>query len=206
MINDDIIKRKNFWDSMHIEKNVSALSGCQYVETIEFLGVNKLLVPKMHVLEVGVGLGYVTKGFHENGFLICGLDISDVALERVKKYCEHTYSAEKFEELPSNYFDVIICHNLIQHIPTDLLIVELTHIMRSLKDDGIFAVEFVSSKLGDDTGINVEYDGNHVGRYCRTPACLEELINNLGGKCEMVINNQVYNSEITGCHVFHVRK
>ena len=104
------------------------------------------------------------------------------------------------------YFDIIICHNVVQHIPTDLLILEFTHLLRTLKTDGVFALEFVSSGSKDDGGLNVNYSGQDTGRYCRTPEYLENLINNVGGKCEMVVNYEIHNSEITGCHVFHVRK
>jgi SAM-dependent methyltransferase len=108
--------------------------------------------------------------------------------------------------MPNNYFNVIICHNLIQHIPTELLVIELKEIIRSLKPTGVFALEFISSGTREDTGRNKHYLGNEVGTYCRSPKYLSDLIITLGGNSDMVIDNKCNFGDITGCHVFHVRK
>ena len=205
-INEDMIKIKNFWEEAQKIKNNSSLSGCQYDETIEFLKVNKFLQPQMHVLEIGVGYGYVTKGFYENGHIVSGLDISETALKNVKKYCEKTYTLNDLEKLPSNYFDIVICHNVVQHVPTDTLCEELKHIIPALKENGILAMEFVSSNDINDKGINPTQNEIEAGLLCRTPEYMKKLINDIGGESEMVVNNQCKIGKVTGCHVFHVRK
>lgn len=48
-----------YWDEVHRQNHLGALSGCSYEETIFFLKVNPFKGQK--VLEIGVGLGYVTK-------------------------------------------------------------------------------------------------------------------------------------------------
>jgi len=118
----------------------------------------------------------------------------------------------EIDQMPEDYFDVIICHNGIQHIPTFLLEVELKHLIRSLKSGGVFALEFISSPLAEDTGVDIEHlrhlglDSN-IGCYCRTPRYLEAMINKYGGICKLVYD---YNADIaeniTGCHIFHVTK
>jgi ubiquinone/menaquinone biosynthesis C-methylase UbiE len=162
------------------------------------------------VLEIGVGLGYVTQGFKENGINVSALDISQVALNRVRDYCEKLYIVDKISELPDNCFDVIICQNGIQHIPTYLLEIELPHLIRSLKPTGVFAMEFVSSQIAEDTGKDFNSDikwDESIGCYCRTPAFLEKLINNFGGNCKLVYD---YHGDIEpyikGCHIFHITK
>lgn len=197
---------KTFWNNSHDKKVLSFLSGCQYDETIDFLKLRSYMVPGNHVLEMGAGLGYVTKGLYENNLVVSVLDISETALERVKDYCERVFTTNELEKLPSDYFDVIICHNLIQHIPTDFLIEELRHCIRSLKASGVFAMEFVSNDKVEDTW-NVQYKHNSgLPNFCRTPKYLENIINKLAGECKLMVDNKCDIGITKGCHVFHIKR
>lgn len=195
-----------FWDNCHDKNIVESLSGCQYDETIDFLKLRSYIKPGINVLEMGVGLGYVTKGLYEDGMKVTALDISTIALERVNNYCEDIYLTGDLDKLQSDYFDIIICNNVIQHIPTDILIVELKEIIRSLKTGGVFAVEFVSNNMVEDTGINPSLGVIKNGGCCRTPKYLEKLIEKIGGKCELVFTRPVDFDVVQGHHVFHVVK
>ncbi len=205
MIEKNIFVEK-FWDDCHDKDIVVSLSGCGYDETIDFLKVRDYVISGNHVLEIVVGLGYVTKGFYENKLIVSGLDISEIALERVKNYCEATYLISELEKLPSDYFDLIICNNVVQHVTTDLLIEELSHSIRSLKVGGVFAVEFVSNDVVEDMGINPSLDAIESGRCCRTPNYLESLIKTVGGMCTLVFDKKVDISIVKGHHVFHITK
>jgi 2-polyprenyl-3-methyl-5-hydroxy-6-metoxy-1,4-benzoquinol methylase len=202
----DLKEIKKFWDGKHLTNSKESLSGCQFEETINSLHLTISSGDK--VLEVGVGLGYVTKAISEITE-VSALDVSEVALNRVKDFAK-TYSAECLDELPSNYFDTIICANCIQHIPTYFLKEEMYHLIRSLKPSGILAVEFISSDLAEDTGIEIAQKygwDTGEGCYCRTPEFLENLINQAGGKCELIYDYRANISHhITGCHIFHVTK
>lgn len=197
---------KNFWEDKHKTEDVAALSGCLYDETIDFLDLRAYIKPEINVLEVGVGLGYVTKGLFDNNMKVTALDISDVSLERVNPYCENVYNTKDIYNLLSDYFDVIICNNVVQHVPTDILIEELKEIIRSLKTDGVFAVEFVSSDGFEDNGVNPHIEEIKNGGLCRTPIFLEKLIEGVGGKCKLVFDKKVDINIVKGHHVFHVRK
>lgn len=196
-----------FWNKSHSKKVLSDLSGCQYDETIDFLKVRDWAVRGNHVLEIGVGLGYVTKGLYENGLLVSGLDISEVALERVKDCCEQIFTTEELEKIPSDYFDLILCHNVVQHVPTDVLKEELRHCIRSLKINGVFALEFVSTDKIEDTWTpQYSYSGRGLPGFYRKPEYLEKLVNGVGGSCELVVDRKCNIGEVKGCHVFHVRR
>jgi ubiquinone/menaquinone biosynthesis C-methylase UbiE len=95
---------QTFWEQQHNIDNVRTLSGCTYEATVDFLNVKDLIVPDMRVLEIGCGLGYVTKGFSEIA-KISVLDISQVALDRVRPMCENVYHVDDVESLPGDYFD-----------------------------------------------------------------------------------------------------
>ncbi len=205
-------KIKDYWEDVHRQKHLGALSGCEYQATIDFLQIADRLKSGIKVLEVGVGMGYVTKGFYENGMEVSVLDISEEALDRVKPYSTWEYSVDDICVLPDDYFDVVICHNGVQHIPTDVLECELFHIIRSLKLEGVFAVEFISTDLIEDTGVDSEvlaklgWDDN-IGCYCRQPEYLEKMINRLGGECKLVYDKRGNIAEnINGCHIFHVTR
>jgi SAM-dependent methyltransferase len=205
-MNDLAVAVKLFWDKCHSTDKIDSLSGCQYHETISFLKLQSYIKPSIHVLEIGVGLGYVTKGLYDAGTVVSCLEVSDVGIERVKEYCESFYTVDNLESLPSNYFDVIVCNNVIQHVPTNVLIEELKHCIRSLNSTGVFAVEFVSNDEVEDMGINPSFEMIKGGSCCRTPQFLEELIGQIGGKCTLVFSNVVDFGDVKGQHVFHVVK
>jgi SAM-dependent methyltransferase len=197
---------KEFWEDKHRIGDVAALSGCFYDETIDFLRLRDYIVSGVTVLEVGVGLGYVTKGLFDNGVRVSALDISENSLNRVQLWCDNVFNIKHINDLPTDYFDVIICNNVVQHVSTDLLIEELKELLRSLKSSGVFAVEFVSAIGFDDNGMNPNLSEIQNGGLCRTPKFLEGIFNNLGGTCTLVFDNKVDIGIVQGHHVFHVRK
>jgi SAM-dependent methyltransferase len=205
-------ERINCWDYMHKEDNHGALSGCGYQETIDFLKLGNILNKGDRVLEVGVGLGYVTKGLYENDYNVMAFDISPVALERVRRYCDMVFSLNKLDAMPSNYFDVIFCHNVVQHIPTPYLYYELFHLIRSLKPSGVLAVKSVSTDLMEDTGddpdliIGEMKCSNSIGCFCRSISYFSKIVDRCGGVAKIVYEEPIKALIITNQHVFHITK
>lgn len=193
---------KDFWEYKHTIKNVKSLTGAQYDDTIQFLLLEQYMNPSIKILEVGCGLGYVTEGCSKIGD-VSVVDISTVALDRVKDFCEATYLSDDTANLPTDYFDVIICNNVVQHIPDEALNRELEDIIRSLKPGGIFALEFVSSDK-DDIEFSTKYAES--GFLCRSSHYMHDLISNFGGKSTEVLEKVVNVPPVTGCHVFHITK
>lgn len=197
---------KNFWEIKHKIKDVAALSGCSYDETIDFMGLRPYIRESLRVLEIGVGLGYVTEGLFRNGLEVTALDISDEALERVKEWCSKIYNVRDIEQLPSDYFDVVLCNNVVQHVPTSDLIPEMSEVIRSLVHQGIFAVEFVSTDGIDDMGVNPLLPEIENGGLCRSVDFMKNLFSELGGECSIFFSKDVDIGIVKGHHVFHVTK
>ena len=206
---------KNFWDNCHTNGKTDSLSSffengiyyTTYERTVDYLQIMPFISKGKKILEVGVGEGYVTKGLHDAGLLVYGLDISDVALEKVKTICVTTYTLDTLAELPTDFFDIVICNHVIQHIRTSLLENELTHIVASLKKDGVFALQFVSNNYYEDTGIDSEDIFNIIsGTCCRSPKFLENMLCGMGARCELVYSDTVCSGDVHGSHVFHIRK
>ncbi len=198
---------KQFWETCHRNDSVPHLSGVQYDKTMDFLRLHDYIQPGIKVLEIGVGLGYVTQALYENGITTSAIDISDAAIARVSEYCENTYTIENIRQLPSDYFDVILCINVVQHIPTDLLRTELRHFIRALKKTGTFALQFVSNTKTEDLGANATMADIKSGTLCRSPSFMSAMIETLGGKSEPVYEcNGLKNGKVNGVHVFHIQK
>lgn len=197
---------QQFWDKQHDQDNKQALSGCGFDDTVDFLNVKDLIVPEMRVLEIGCGLGYVTEGFAKIAN-VSVLDISDSALDRVRSICESVYHINDVELLPTNYFDLIICHNVVQHVLTESLVNELKHAIRSLTPTGTFAVEYVWANGVDDDGVNPNPKWATAGQLCRSDTFMINLINKLGGTCKISRTNAVpKHKKIHGLTVLHVQK
>ena len=197
---------REFWEYQHAQDNVQTLSGCAFDDTVDFLNVRDLLVPDMHVLEIGCGLGYVTEGFSKIAN-ISVLDISKTALERVQSFCEAVYHIDDVKSLPTDYFDLIVCHNVVQHVPTESLTIELKHAIRSLATTGTFAVEYVWANGIDDDGVKFEPSWATAGHLCRSDKFMMDLVNKLGGTCKISRTNTVPNHrKIHGLTVLHIQK
>jgi SAM-dependent methyltransferase len=197
---------QKFWNEQHNRDNKRALSGCGFDDTLDFLNIKDLVVPGMRVLEIGCGLGYVTAGFAEIA-KISVLDISDSALDRVRPICESVYHVDDVASLPTDYFDLIICHNVVQHVPTESLMVELKHAIRSLAPTGTFAVEYVWSNDSVDDGVNFQPSWATAGQLCRSDKFMINLVNELGGTCKISRTNTVpKHKKIHGLTVLHVQK
>jgi dTDP-4-dehydrorhamnose reductase len=197
---------REFWNRQHNQDNVRTLSGCSFDATVDFLNVRKLIAPGMKVLEIGCGLGYVTKGFAKIAD-ISVLDISDSALDRVRSVCESVYHINDVESLPSEYFDLIICHNVVQHVPTAPLRKELEHAIRSLKPRGTFALEYVWGDSIEDDGVDFDPAWATAGHLCRSDDFMTQLIQDLGGFCKISRTNPVpKHRKIKGLTVMHIRK
>ena len=197
-------KIEKFWNDAHLIDSVGSLSGCSYNETVNFLQIKDYLKSGIKILEVGCGLGYVTKEFSKRGD-VSVLDISKTALNRVRSFCESVYLANNSNKLPSNYFDLIICANVVQHVPTDELKRELVDIINSLKDDGIFAIQFVSI----DNVIDVHspsVEDSTAGRLGRSIEFMHQIIKDAGGISEKIYSERVKNRIISENNIFHVTK
>jgi UDP-N-acetylglucosamine 4,6-dehydratase/5-epimerase len=197
---------QEFWNKQHDSNNLRTLSGCSFDATVDFLNVQDLIVPGMRVLEIGCGLGYVTQGFADIAN-ISVLDISDSALERVRPICENVYHIDNVESLPDDYFDLIVCHNVVQHVPTTPLIKELKHAIRSLKPTGTFALEYVWANGTEDNGLVPDPAWATAGHLCRSDNFMINLVNELDGTCKISRTNAVPNHrKIHGLTVLHIQK
>lgn len=140
----------------HMEKLYS--SDNFLVSYIHNRRLNKIVefIPKkenLRVLDAGCGEGQllerISKNFKKNNLEIelFGSDITKVSLESAKRRINAKLFLENLEKLhyPNNYFDVITCTEVIEHIPEYKKVIE--ELKRCLKPNGLLILSFPNEPL-----------------------------------------------------------
>ena len=205
-MNINIYNRTLFWDTQHRIQNTQTLSDSSFEQMVDGLALSSLLFPKMRILEIGVGIGKATEQMRERNYKVSALDISMRALHNVRRFCEKIYTVNRIEFLPSDYFDLIVCCNVVQHTPTKILEIQINECMRALKSTGTFVIQFVSCGPVDDLGAVVDPNESELGCYGRSAHFMERLFATYDGVCSIVSAAKVNIPPVTDSYVFHVTK
>jgi hypothetical protein len=121
-------------------------------------------------------------------------------------FCESVYHINDVESLPSDYFDLIICHNVVQHVPTEPLTIEFKHAIRSLTDRYVCCRICLGQHIEDD-GVKFDPIWATAGHLCRSDEFMTKLIKRLGGTSKISRTNPVpKHRKIHGLTVLHIKK
>ena len=126
----DFFKDDEYWKE-HINKDL------EYDLWIEDF---KNYLGKGVCLDLGCGIGQYSKWFMEHNYEVVSSDISNIALEKVKKFNNNIVNIDMRNNLPfeDNKFDVVFA-NLSIHYFSDIDTKKLiSEIQRILKYDGLF--------------------------------------------------------------------
>lgn len=105
------------------------------------------------VLCIGVGDGTQVREMAAEGSReVHGADISEVAFESIRHLLTATYLFPHFDEMPSNYFDVVFSRSVTCHLDAAAMRHHCEHAIRSLKPDGRFFLQETYSTEGKNTG------------------------------------------------------
>jgi len=189
---------KRAWVRFHKEGNRDALTGTSFKHMVSFYGLKGMLFKGMDVLEIGIGLGLCAKGFYEMGCNVYASDICKEAFNRIEKYIKGSFLCGEMEKLPSDFFDLAISHLVTQHMSEVGILRQFPEVIRSLKTDGVFCVQFAFSDIPNENNKKETIVGtpgdNKVsmlgGRMVRTPDYARQLIDRCGGKV-------IYTSDMT---------
>lgn len=119
---------------------------------IGYVSTFKQLTPECRVLEVGCGEGGNLAPFARLGCRVTGVDIAECRIADARKFFAEVSSAARFvccdfatfpvpqEEVGK--YDVILLHDVIEHIPSEAKAGFLKHIKKFLKRDGVLFVGF----------------------------------------------------------------
>lgn len=196
---------KDFWESSHKQKIHRWLTGSSLTQVKKNLDLSELIdTNHLIILEVGVGLGYCTRELSKN-HEVDALDISIKALKNVEKFCQQTYANS--EKLQSNKYDLIIVHLVIQHMSNISLNNLLIDLIRSLKPNGLLAIQnIVSLDNYDYTDFDLSLEKEKAGNMVRSLSYMKDIISESGGtvKCSEYAN--IYSAENIQNLILHVTK
>ncbi len=147
-----------------VYKQVNLFTKEQYEQTaLDFKRVYQDYLPKdkdCNILEVGCGCGsflyYLEKEGYQN-FL--GIDISTQQVEFCKKnITEHVQQANAMEFLKNKteFYDVMVSHDVLEHIPKGEVRMFLGLIHKALKKGGIFIARVPN--MSNPFGIDARYN------------------------------------------------
>jgi len=143
---------KTFWEVQHSTSDRYWLTGSSLKEIMTLHEISEDDLTDTKVLEIGVGLGTLSRDiFKYTTDLIC-CDISEKALEGVNPNVSQKYLTTELSKIAP--VDLGICHLVFQHC-TDK---EIERIINDivLTDDGIFTFQFAFLRNGEKPNAKVQ--------------------------------------------------
>lgn len=192
---------REFWEQKHQEESKLALSGHDGPTVLTALNVSVNEV--MNVLEIGVGLGYCTRYLSHKGANLHCVDIAQTALNRVKDIAKG-YLADNIGQLPSDHFDLALSMCVTQHINDEMLEKQLTEVIRALRTDGVYAMQFSFPFHGARTEQSETEMQN--GECARPIEKMYAMIEAAGGNVKMANIMGVYPQFKSGWCLVHIGK
>lgn len=176
---DKFCMLKAYWDKNHKQSNVRFLTGSKGKRVWSYLGVNP--IEGISLLNIGLGTGRESFEANVRGVSVYGLDISDHAvLEGVlANYLLKGWTTS--EELPDNKFDLAVSHLVAQHMTTIDLLEQMKNVLRSLKKEGVFAIQY-ASPAKDGEAYREDVEAQKMGLVRRTQEEFKRIVLWAGGE------------------------
>lgn len=152
---------KDVWESIYAERFMTLWSPPEAV--VQFVGrfLKKRLTvlsyqesfPAKRILDLGCGNGATVAFLSKLGYEVHGIDLSEVAIKLGR---EHLAKEGLHGELlsgdasslpyPDNFFDVIICYGVIDHMEPDRGLAIASEVHRVLRNSGLFFVTLADTR------------------------------------------------------------
>jgi len=206
---------RQWWDACHSGSHPEKdffLTGHQGPEVWQHLQVRDMLAPGLNVLNIGVGQGHCTRNLAGLGCRVAVLDISPLALEKVREATWAGYLAGNLEKtpseggLPENSFDLALSFLVTQHMEHTGLEQQLKAVICALKPEGIFAIQYAFPLDPQTYPADDIPDRCKVGGVVRTPEVFEDMVRRAGGHTERHWEHSRYPQYDIGWCIAHIRK
>ena len=165
-MNNDYFKNDDYWKD-HINKEIE---DDMWIE--EYRDYFKI---PGKCLELRCGIGQYSKELMNFGYEVISTDISNIALNEVKKFNSNTMIVDMSKSLPfeSNSFDLVFA-NLSIHYFDDRTTKELmSEIKRILKKDGLFIAR---ERIGFDEDARLIKDKKHSVEFIVTKNYIDKYL------------------------------
>ena len=157
------------------------------------------------VLEIGIGRGQNVRELHGLGAKVWGIDITPEAFDCVKGLLEQTWLDTELEDLPDDKFDLAISHLVTQHLVDDDVIAQINNVVRSLKKDGIFTMQF-AKRVGLIESVPETMYLAKGGGLCRSLGEMERLVDAAGARVERIKRIENFEKQKSVHYVVHIKK
>lgn len=128
---DNYFKNDKYWKE-HINKKLE--------DDIWIKDYKEYFSCKGKCLDLGWGIGQYSKELMNYGYEVISADISDIALEYVKKFNDNIVKVDMKENLPfsDNTFDLVFANLSIHYFSNEDTKMLMNEIKRILRQDGLF--------------------------------------------------------------------
>lgn len=195
---------REYWDKKHTDNDKWYLTGTSLAKYISIFGIPAKRFGT--VVEIGVGLGYATKGLSDKCEKVYAVDISEVALDRVKDFTTPIRS-DRMSEIPSNCADIVVCHLVAQHnldVTLETLISEAIRVLRP--KDGTFYLQFADSMQDKDEREALSDEKKmQEGFMFRSLETVDRMVRDCGGRITTTMRQNFSKYSILW-HIVHIRK
>jgi SAM-dependent methyltransferase len=111
-------------------------------------------VENKHVLEIGSGIGTLSYQLFDQVNTVAAIEPNQELWRFARRHPSHGglvnfYLPEQLEIIPSEYFDVAVAFDVLEHLSETDLIHTVYHVARTLKPGGVFYYHNNWDKMGD---------------------------------------------------------
>ena len=170
----------SWWNTVHSQSTKLFLTNHRLDQYIDYFDADAEFKKSKNVLEVGIGTGYATRAIAAAGKNVCCVDVSGVALSKVLDVAQ-VYEVTNMHMISANTIDVAFHVTVAQHVDDTMLKHHITHILRSLRDNGVCFMQF--SECLELNQEKSELDAQKYGGWSRSVAEVTSMVTSLGGKC-----------------------
>jgi SAM-dependent methyltransferase len=205
---------KDFWDDAHREDKELWLTGSNLYYVWTPMNIMNKLTPDVKVLNIGVGFGKDTREIAKVSTTVDVLDISQIALDRVKTVTRNQYLSSNIETLPESEYDLAVSHLVTQHMDDYDLLKQLKYVIRSLKPDGIFSMQFAFIDETPESIIQLnnvyknvlDIPKNKKGHMFRSLLTMEDMVMESGGNITWISEPRKFPNIPIKWYYIHIQK
>lgn len=176
---------KDYWEEQHERNEIKMLTGTELNRYYDLFNIKRETLENKTVLEIGVGTGKATRaiGLLTDDFDV--LDIADKAISKVVNWISEGYTDSK--SLASNKYDVVISNLVAQHMSTEDLKAQMKDVIRSLKDTGVFFMQFSEAKGYNPETVEVQQGGGVL----HSVNDMSKIVASCGGVMDLIQTIQI---------------
>lgn len=195
----------SFWEDQHSKNNIFWLTGSSAHSVMEMHKIKP--VHNINFMDIGVGMGQMSEyqyGLRNN---IYAVDVSAIALQKIKSITKQTYFTEQLSALSEEFIDLAICHLVFQHCNDMEVNFIIQNVFKILKPNGLFSFQIAECKSYEDLDPFHQSGVQNKTHYFRTKIEIMLLLKNLNIENVEFVNEIFYPDQgnITW-HFVHIKK